>query len=417
MTLITQENNKFSNYMSLNRHQLKFLIKNSLPVDAIIKSVYSTEIKLNLFNNLIQALNLNNIHSDIRITSATMSLLLKKKEDSDEYMTLFSNIVKYYNNFYSKPLFSYEHLYQLIIQAWMDLPTRFTNDFRKNLILAALANSCSYDDSSSDSGSSSGWTLPQYIIREFKLNAQEWFVNLKNPLISEMIEWLCAIDLSGELTKIKDAYLKKLLEDQEIEKAFKKKFNKTRQEYEIKQHQAKINGLCRFVRDGTLCPHSTNCIFYHGNLAETYAIQPCRKGDKCQFLLRGECKFVHRPTDNQLKQLTKFYDTLTKQNFCMTTKQSIHVDDQCKKNPFLILKKVKETEDNVQYSIPKCSCVYVNVFGITRFCNEPVKFMTKNKKGEAINFYCSYEHMIASETPISFCVKQNVLNMINMSNL
>lgn len=378
---------------------LKYLLKESFPIDVILVSNLKISKKIELFDDFVDLIEINNIRSGAGITSLTMTLLLKEKEETLEYMNLFKRIVDFSNIFFSKPIFTYDHLYHLIIQAWMVLPLYFSTEFLKKMIIIAL-----------------GGTIPEDILMEFKLNAHEWFVNLKNSTINDMINWLCTIDLSGELTKIKNAYEKNLLQEQEIEKAFKKKFNMTRKEYETKQQQAKSNGLCKFVRDGTLCPYSTRCKFYHGNLEETYAIQPCRNHNKCQFLQSGECMFMHQPTDNQLVQLTKFYKILAENNYLLSKSQSVYVDKQCETNPFVILKKTKDS-DYVQYCVPKCSCEYIDSLGIIHCCDKQVVFMTKNFLGKPKNFYCSYEHMITSEKPISYCVKQNALAMINISNL
>jgi len=90
-------------------------------------------------------------------------------------------------------IFTYDHLYHIVIQSWMDLPTIFSNDFRKQLIMISCNGS-----------------LPTDIIEQFKLNAHEWFVNLsKKSIISDLINWICNINYSGELHGIKSIYEKK----------------------------------------------------------------------------------------------------------------------------------------------------------------------------------------------------------------
>lgn len=408
--------------------QLKNLLKQKKSVDDILVSNLSIGKKIKLIDFIIRSQELNNIDSCVEITPSTMTLLLKEKKNTVKYIILFTKIVKFSKKNFSKSIFTYEHLYHLIIQAWMDLPIFLTNQFRKKLIMIALSSDVDenvneinpnqdldgilHDTEKHRNGTNEKCTLPHEILQNFKLNANEWFVNLNNPVISEMIDWLCDIDISGELAKIKNAYEKKLLEEKEIEKAFKKKFNMTRKEYETKQQIAKINGLCKFVRDNTKCPHGTNCNFYHGNLEETFAIQPCRNKKKCKFFLTGDCMFVHEPTKNQLIQINKFYKTLVNNNFRMTKSQSVYVDKQCNTNPFIILKKNEETNDYVKYCIPNCCCKYTDTLGVIHYCIEPVVFMTKKKSGDPLNFYCSYEHMTMYENPISYCIKQNVLKLI-----
>jgi hypothetical protein len=381
---------------NIKNQYLLYLLTNPNPIDTILISDLTISEKIKLFDIFVSFSKFNESKPlDIGLSKTTMTLLLERKEDTSDYICLFEKIVNFSQNFFSDSILTYEHLYRMIIQSWMDLPSNFTNEFKKKLITIALKEG-----------------LSDVIIQEFKINALEWFINLKNKNIGEMINWLCMIDASGELTNIKNTYELNLEMEEIIEKEFKKKYNMSKKEYEMKQHNNKKNGLCQFVRKKTNCPHNKECKFYHGKLEETYGVQPCRSGEKCKFLITGECKFVHQPTKNQMLQITNFYKCLHKTNFCVTKKQSTYIDKQCKTNPFIILMKTNDSNNYVQYCIPRCSCPVTDTFGIVQLCNKPVVFMTKNVSGEPEKFYCSYEHMNKMEIPSFYCVKQNTLSNI-----
>jgi hypothetical protein len=185
-------------------------------------------------------------------------------------------------------------------------------------------------------------------------------------------------------------------------------------DYVFQQEKAKKKGLCKNFREGIKCGHGVNCIFYHGKIEDTYGIQPCRHRDKCVHLQKGECKFVHDPSESQIYSTKAFYSLFSLENdlFYISRSKSNLVDFQCKNDPFIILKKEETTENNVYYSIPICLCIVTNNYGVKFVCNKPVRFMSK-EDGTVSSFYCSHEHMITSEPNCqSYVVKQNILDII-----
>ncbi|XWV24614.1 putative ORFan [Tupanvirus deep ocean] len=380
------------------QESLSSLLSDKKPVDCILSSLVSIQKKSLLVHELLCFLKNSNINYCAGISENTMSILLENKEDTNEYLYLFKNLVEFSNTLNLK-IFTYNHLYHLVLQMWMDLPQTFSNEFRKTLIYIGFNEN-----------------LPVDVIKQIKINAGIWFANVgKDPNITNLIEWLCEFDTTGELSTIRHTIEKTMVLSIESTKAFQKQYNMTKEEYNIQQNKAKEKGLCRKIRNGEECPHGVGCMFYHGKLQETYGVQICRNGDSCSRLPTGECKFVHTPTKKQLETVINFYNSLKREGdgFLVEPSMVRWVDTQCKLNPFIILKKDGRIGDHVHYSIPVCSGCETNEFGVSYDCNKPVKFMTK-LEGQPANFYCCYEHMIQNEDEEScyYSVKQNILNEV-----
>ncbi|XWV25850.1 hypothetical protein QJ857_gp1232 [Tupanvirus soda lake] len=377
------------------------LLSTEKPFDCILSSFLSVQKKLFMFDQFMCFLKNNYDNYCTGISEKTMTILLDDIEESDEYLHLFGKLVEYSNHLKLK-IFTYNHLYRLVLQMWMDLPQIFSNEFRKNLIYIGFNK-----------------YLPFNIIEQIKINAGIWFANFgKDPNITNLIEWLCVFDTTGKLSIIKNAFEETVafsFESTKALKAFQKEYNMTKEEYEIQQNKAKEKGLCRKIRSGEVCPHGVSCMFYHGKLQETYGVQLCRNGNNCSRLSSGECKFVHIPTEKQLEYAIKFYDSLKrdKNGFLVEPSKVRWVDIQCKQNPFIILRKDGRIGDQIHYSIPVCSGCETNEFGVSYVCNKPVKFMTKIE-GQPAGFYCCYEHMIQNEREetCQYSVKQNILNQV-----
>lgn len=334
----------------------------------------------------------------LAISELTVTKLLQFKEETTSFLELFSNMV----NFASArgiAIFGYQHLYQLILQQWMDPPKKvLTVNFRKKIISLGFGSA----------------TLPRTIINLIKDNINVWFCNLGvNADVTELIEWLCIFDTSGEILHHKKLFEQSIKQSVDKKKAFRKMHNMTTEEYDVHQQAVKIEGLCKYIRENLACPHGVKCNFYHGKIVETYGIQPCRYNDRCQHLPKGDCKFVHDPNKQQLANTKAFYLAIKTDasSFLVDLSKTKYVDNQCYNNPFVILQKNEFDGRNVHYSIPVCNCVVTDEFGVEHKCSKPVLFMSK-KNGKISNFYCCYEHMNVNEAGCIYVVKQNVLDKI-----
>lgn len=342
-------------------------------------------------------------------TSHTITLALFFKEESADYLQLFIEL----NKAGSFKIFGYEHLYHLVLQSWMESPiNKISNDFKKNLI------TCGFNE-----------TLPINIIEKIKNDASSWFINSfiektrfdtnvwiinskKNSETNDLINWLVEFDKTGILKAHKQDSENEFNQSILEKKSFQKTHNMTKEEYEIVQWNAKMNGLCKYIRENKTCPKSTSCYFYHGSLEETYGIQRCKYNEKCESFKYGECKFLHQPTNQKIIEIKKFYKLLRYEKskfYTMRSNMESYIDNQCMINPYVILKKHYEADGSFYYDIPKCNHTNSKT---SEACRKNVFFMTKNN-GEVGNFYCCYEHMRTNErNEIKYVVKQNFLQSI-----
>lgn len=327
----------------------------------------------------------------IDIDTLTVTKLLQIKEESFDFLEIFTNIFRYAFNRKLK-IFNYNHLFHLVLQSWMDIPLIISNSFKKQLIVIALNGS-----------------IPNDFIDKISEESTNWFANLEgNGNLADMINWLCFLDKTGRLNQIKNDYLENSKINSEETKKFRKIYNITKEEYIIQQQKAKKNGICKFIREGKKCENGTKCKFYHGKVEETYGIQPCRNGFSCIHFLKGDCKFVHEPTENILNRTKIFYNLLEKSDKGYLVKEDDLkiVENEIQSNPFFILKKCKKMGQMYYFIIPQC-----NASNSKKICNNPVRFVTK-RKNQLLNYYCCYEHMISCEPKCSYIVKQNILEKI-----
>lgn len=345
------------------------------------------------------------------ISPLTMTKLLKIKEETITYLDFYSKIIKFAKE-KNIEIFLYEHLYRLVLQIWNEHPKIISTNFRKKLIYIAFDNK-----------------LPPHILNKIKNDIGSWFINLDDKYINEMLEWLCRFDTTNELQRSKIIFEKLLEENSDDEKEFKKINNMTKSEYLLQQQKAKNKGLCKYIRENTICPHGAKCLFYHGKLEETYGFQMCKYGDKCGLFRKGECKFIHKPNKQQIHEINSFYKKMGKcdNGYIVPKFKCKKIDFECLVNPYIILQKEKTKShhtidpllgdrdcinDDVVYTIPKCP-VIVNNFGIEQKCDKSVFFMTV-KNGKISNFYCCYEHMVLNEPDSSYVVKQNFLEALKI---
>ena len=442
----SQSESQSQSNLILIKNYIEKLLNNPNPIDVIIASSLSLKEKLCLVGNLLDCYKIHFANVDTGISSKTISILLENKQENLEFKKLFSKIIHFWNETYhsttkNTSIFTYNHLYNLVIQAWTDLPIVFSNNFRKEIILIGLGGKLGeFTDSKlvqinptrgnlgefTDSkfvqiNPTRGIHIPQNIINCIKADIHVWLVNIgKNKCVTEMIEWLFQLDTTGELTNIKVAYETNMKLSAESVKAFQKQYNMTKEEFVLQQDKAKKNGLCKFIRGGNECKFGTTCKFYHGKLQETEGIQECFNGTNCNHIANGKCKFVHKPTKKQLADAKKFYQELEKDDtgYLVPYSRMKNIDLHCSCDPFIILKKNGIVGNKIHYSIPSCSYISTcetsldrNEYDCDFYCNKPVKFMTKNN--QTMNFYCSYEHMTKSEKNIlSYAVKQNILDQI-----
>lgn len=373
---------------------LIILLKNPCVIDTIlIQDSLTVYGKKYITNKIIEMTKMYYPEYKLKITSGTITKLLQIKEESDDFLFLFTNIINFCVwNFLQ--VFTYVHLYYLVLQIWMDSPQNIiSNNFRKKLIIIGFNGD-----------------PPQSIFEQIKININDWFINIgKNSDITELIDWLCLLDNTGQLSHNKILYEKTLKKPTKKMKLSQRLHNMTNEEYEIQQHNAKKNGLCKFVREGKICPHDTKCIFYHGKLEDTYGVQLCRLKTSCTRLNMGNCKFIHEPNDEQICKALTFYKLLKRDNtgFTMNLSNVWYVDKQCYTNPFVILKKDKIYSEHAHYSIPVCSYTAKDEFNIENFCGKPIHFMSREGC-----FYCCHKHMNISEPDCHFVVKQNILDKI-----
>lgn len=386
--------------VTFNDSHAAAVLSNVKIIDEVLKFQYMTHSEKSvLLQEIFQIMIRYNMDIRIYITSKTITNLLQQKNGTDAYFELYSLVISFCKSqeYY---VFEYQHLYNLVLQMWMDNTTvPVNNDERKQMIL------CAFDEH-----------IPESIFDKIREDIDSWFSNLgKNADITEMVEWLCSQEESGDLLKSKILYEKTIKETMEESKMFQKIHNMTKEEYEVQQEKAKKNGLCKFIRENHNCPNGVNCIFFHGKIEETYGIQPCRNGAKCSHLERGECKFVHAANNAQYLNTLNFYQTFwcaaEGTAFYADSPRVKNIDHQIKYNPFIILKKEKMQGKHIKYHIPMCPCTVRDSYGLEQCCNKPVKFMIK-KEGNYNNFYCSYEHMEKMEPGCSFVVKQNIMDHI-----
>lgn len=370
------------------------------PLDAIIiNNLLSFDEKMYLIDNVLKLANDYYPNNNLGITPKTISLFLQIKKENDMYLDCFRKLMNFCLSHHLNG-FTHNHIYHLVLQIWMDFPNNVvSNDFRKKIIAIGIKGQ-----------------FKESIFNQIKMNIDIWFCNIgKNPDVTELIDWICSLDKTGQLSNFKLQYERREKEKMENTKMFRKKYEMMLYEHEIQQQIAKKNGLCKYIREGKECPRKSECIFYHGRVEETYGIQPCKHGEKCNHLRKGECKFVHKPSSEQIAEIRKFYyglKRLTNTNiFLVERNRSYYVDRQSLTNPFIVLKKTGITNKYVHYQIPNCAYQFENEYGMKNACGNPVRFVTK-KDGKLSNFYCCYEHMNAIEPGCPYLVKQNILDQI-----
>lgn len=373
-------------------------LSSPIAVDRILSSE-----KLTLFQKRMVVGNMlqYHIHLGFVIGPSTMSRLLEIKEDSPDFHLLYINLVRYAAS-KNIALFTYKHLYHLVLQSWMDLPRVFRNEFKKNLILIVLNG-----------------TLPIHFVHQIINDSVHWFGNTTN---NEMIEWLCSLDKSGFLNRKRTDYLTEMRIQTMESKQFQKIHGITKKEYEAQQKNTKRNGICMFTRIGKPCKKGPTCKFYHGPIEETYGVQMCLNGlggKSCALFSKGECRFVHEPTFEQVQQIIDFFKSLVRyrNGFLVWEKDLVRVQKEIRTNPFVILKlektiilRRKDKQELVYYFVVP-GCQHVVNQDTQEKCNEPVMFVTT--KDTEIKYYCSYKHMVESEPTSDFRVKQNIMNSKN----
>lgn len=282
-----------------------------------------------------------------------VSKLLENKEETEEYLELYTKIML--NN-----TLNYNNLYYLVIQIWLDNPSNYISlEFRKKMIKIGIKDNISSN-----------------ILKEIKENKNKWFNNVgHNESITELINWMCL--LYPELIDIKKEFDKdiKIKITNDIELVKKKK------------------GLCSYIRDNQECKYKERCAFYHGKIEETYGIQECIHKEKCKFLSKGTCLFIHKPNNNDIKEIKNIYSKLIKTKKGYKTKENI--EKKILNNRYITLKKIYNKNNMTYYSVPMC-----------KECNKEIRLATQN------NFYCSYEHLRKNEYIATFIVKQNIQDII-----
>lgn len=366
-------------------------MKNNKPVDTVIKSV-QLNIKEKKFV-IVQILSLDkylHLSHKLDITSMTISKLLKFKSNNKDFMDLFKIIIEASSN----AIFTYEHLYHLILQIWMDdAGTSFSLCNRQILISIGL-----------------GEKIHQDFLENIKKDVVCWFCNVdKIYEITHLVNWLCTIDDSGDLTRYLNMYKNSASELELNVKFFKKISGMTPNEYQMRQRRTKKNGLCKFIRESKICPYGFSCNYYHGKIEETYGFQLCRSGNKCTRLKTSGCKFCHVPTDSDIISTKNIYGLFTRiQNnvLALDPIYEKYIDEQLINNPFCIFQKTGRTPDKVYYKIPKCECHITDEYGLRTICGKSVRFMSKNR------FYCCFEHLECSKQSSNYTVKQNILRQV-----
>lgn len=334
-------------------------------------------------------------HTGIDIGEHTMSKLLCIKEENIDFLELYINIVRYASD-RKLNIFSYQHLYHLILQPWMDIPLVISNEFKKHLIVVALNGS-----------------LPTNFIDQINIDSSDWFDNLENNKnLADIVDWLCHLDRTGRLFRNKNDYLESMKIEMAETKLFQKVHNITKEEYHAQQQKSKRNGLCKFIREGKKCENGPKCKFYHGKIEETYGVQMCRNGINCTHFYNGDCKFVHEPTPKQIVSIKEFYGSLKKyQNGFFVHQENLpKIERNIKSNPYILLKLENKLSDGYYYTIPHCQCP-ADDQDTGRKCDKPVNFVV-NKKNQNPSYYCCYEHMVKCQPNSPFLVKQNILNKV-----
>lgn len=384
----------------------RFIEHELVIIDLVIsKNDLTIEEKELLVDRILFVANMYKNKFVLQITQYTISKLLLSKIDNRHFLELYSKILNYCHE-NSIEAFTYKHLYNLVLQIWAEHPKTISTEFRTKLLKIGLNNK-----------------LPSNILAHIKNDLDIWFVNLdKNQTISMIIKELCAIDPTGELLNLKKSFEQRVEKIKEYKKAFHKFHNMCPEEYELKLANAKSKGLCKDVREGKVCSNN-HCAFYHGKLEETFGIQYCRNSD-CEHLKNGICRFLHRPTKEQLANANKLYSLLNRAENCYFADhdQIPFIDDLRKTNPFFVLEKVITNDFGAIYGVPTC-CTMVNEYFISnKTCSGskmeieiPVISENKIRCGRSVtimtsddNFYCSFEHMRMSNNNCNYVVKQNI---------
>lgn len=363
------------------------------PMDIVLEADVGLQEKLEAFISLTE---ITKKH-DIGINEYTTSRLIELYENNETFCDFFIKYLEYAIE-KKRTVFVYKHLYRLVIQIWMEVYSRSPSlEIRKKIIARGLNNE-----------------IPLEIIMKIHRDIDDWFspANL-NSDVKDLVEWLCQLDNTKLMAKMRDSYQKVQLENLEKHKEFKKKNKMTMDEYRNLQEAAKKEGACKYKRNNKECPFGVNCKFYHGDVEHTYGVQPCIMGEKCTLLREGKCHFVHRtsaywlPKKHQMYRYLKPYGN----NFITEKIYVPEIDEQIYNNPFVILKKSELSASNsATYTVPRC-CHKQEIYGIEKICDRPVCFATREDK-KIKNYYCCYEHMIASEPNVNnnFVVKQHTDN-------
>lgn len=369
-------------------HFLEYLRNTNRPVDSIIKLNIDIAEKYLTIKNLFVFSEKFNIN--LNVTCETLTLLLRIKSEKPEFLALYSFIIDKYPF-----IFNCDHLYHLVFQIWIDIrETYISMETRKNLIYIGLKNG-----------------LNDTIMEKIKEESDIWFLYIsENSEVYELIQFICKIDISGKFRKYKELYESRSKEHRENDKIFRKINGITMNEFKDKRERTKRNGMCKFIIENKICPYGINCKFYHGRVQDTFGIQICKHGTKCDIKF---CKFKHEPTPEIIAMTQKMYSNyfVCSNNYLISRiNQEKEIDNHILKNPYFIAQKVKRTNNTVYYQIPKCCCSIQDEFGNPTKCNKPIVLMSRNSIN--FRFYCCYEHMESQEKIINFAVKQNILDKI-----
>lgn len=358
----------------------------------LLKKNFPLKIKYLLITIILNLAKDNKIN--IIITSETITHLLKLKDNNLFYYDIYDIICSYCNN-NKLNVFTYNHLYQLVLQPWINSNSNIPLKNKKKMIQLSFPNGFSNE-----------------ILHSIYLDQEMWFDSInQNKEISELIEWLCYYDKSNVIMTYKIQFETKNLNNIKEMKEFKKQYHISLEEYKIKQENAKKNGLCKYVRNNQLCPKYTICNFYHGPVEDTYGIQYCKYGNQCKYIQNNECNFLHKPSDLQISKLKEFYSSIKKidnTTFMVDQLQEEYIDNKIKTDPYIILKKINRIGNMIIYKIPTCDANVKDINGNYCKCNKNVVFASENFN----KFYCSYIHMYESEKTHKYTIKQNFLKYI-----
>ncbi len=199
------KNNLYNNIVYIASKNPKIidnvLLKKNVPID--IKFLLITII-LNLAKD-------NKIN--IIITSETITHLLKLKENNIYYYDIYDMICSYCND-KKLNVFIYNHLYQLVLQPWINSNSNIPLKIRKKMIQSSFPNGFNNE-----------------ILHSIYLEQEMWFSNInQNKEITELINWLCYYDKSNVIMTYKINFETESLNNIKEMKEFKKQYHITLEE-------------------------------------------------------------------------------------------------------------------------------------------------------------------------------------------